>query len=209
MTHHTKQQGFTLVELMMALAFTAFILIFATTAVIQVMQTYNKGVAVKQINQAGRSTLEEMARYLRMADPGVVNVGVSDTQRRACFGGVSYVWNLWNTPNGSANKYDDNTDLTFARVNDASSAMCTPSGTGNYPAVPKAQSTDVLRSNVWVMSVNFTAPTVDAPLMDLGVNLAVANDPSISGGQCSTGGTEGQFCATSNFSTTVMTGGGN
>ena len=210
MTHHAKhQQGFTLVELMMALAFTAFILIFATAAVIQVMQTYNKGLAVKQINQAGRSTLEEMSRYLRTADPGAVKVGVADSQHRACFGGVSYVWNLWNTPGTTANKYDDNTDLTFARVSDASGAMCIPSGTGNYPAVPKAQSTDVLQSNVWVMGVTMSAPSVDAPLMDIAVNLAVANDPSISGGQCTQGGTQGQFCATSNFSTTVMTGGGN
>src|SRR5688572_27160282 len=129
MTRHANpQHGFTLVELMIALAFTAFILIFATTAVIQVMQTYNKGVAIKQINQAGRTTLEEMVRYLRTADPGVVDVGVAASQHRACFGGVSYVWNLYNTPDASANRYDDGGPLTFARVNDASRAMCTPTG---------------------------------------------------------------------------------
>jgi len=205
MTHHVKQQGFTLIELMLALAFTAFILIFATTAVIQVMQTYNKGLAVKQINQAGRATLEEISRNLRTADPTAVKV--VSTNRRLCVDGVSYVWNLWNTT--APNKYDDGTPLTFARVSDASGAMCAPDALGNYLPPPKAQSVDILQSNVWVMAITATTPSVDAPLVDLSVSLAVANDPAISGGQCSIGGTNGQFCATSNFNTTVMTGGGN
>lgn len=209
MIHHVKhQQGFTLIELMIALAFVAFILIFSTTAVIQVMQTYNKGLAIKQINQAGRTTMEDMTRYLRTADPGVVDVSLVSSQRRACFGGVSYVWNLSNTPSGSANRYSDGTSLTFARVADDSKAMCTQTS-GAYPNVPKAQATDILQSNVWVMSVSMSDPSVDAPLMDLTVNLAVANDPAISSGQCAQGGSAGQFCATSNFTTTVMTGGGN
>jgi prepilin-type N-terminal cleavage/methylation domain-containing protein len=210
MTHHVKhQQGFTLIELMIALAFVAFILIFSTTAVIQVMQTYNKGLAIKQINQAGRTTMEDMSRYLRTADPGVVDVSLVSSQRRACFGGISYVWNLSNTQDSVANKYDDGSTITLARVADDSRAMCKLDAFNAYPRVPKAQATDILQSNVWVMSVSMSAPSVDAPLMDLTVNLAVANDPAISSGQCTQGGTVGQFCATSNFTTTVMTGGGN
>lgn len=210
MIRHAKQhqKGFTLIELMIALAFVAFILIFATTAVIQVMQTYNKGLAIKQINQAGRSTLEDMTRFLRTADPGAVNVSALASNRRACFGGVSYVWNLYNTPSGGANKYNDGSSLTLVRVNDAANAMCTPSA-GVYPSVPKAQATDVLSSNVWVMAIGVSAPSVDAPLVDVSINLAVANDPAISAGQCAQGGRVGQFCATTSFSTTVMTGGGN
>lgn len=209
MTHHVKQQqGFTLIELMIALAFVAFILIFSTTAVIQVMQTYNKGLAIKQINQAGRTTMEDMSRYLRTADPGVVDVSLVSSQHRACFGGVSYVWNLSNTPASTANKYSDNSPITFARVADDSKAMCTATS-GVYPNVPKAQATDILQSNVWVMAVSMSDPSVDSPLMDLTINLAVANDPAISSGQCTQGGAVGQFCATSNFTTTVMTGGGN
>lgn len=205
MIHRAKNQGFTLIELMIALAFVAFILIFATTAVIQVMQTYNKGVAVKQINQAGRTTLEDMTRFLRMADPGVVNT-LAIGSNRVCLGGVSYVWNLYNTPAASANRYSDGSSLTLTRVNDAANAMCTLSG-GSYPAVPKAQATDILASNVWVMALSVSQPSVAAPLVSITVRLAVANDPAISAGQCAVGGTAGQFCATSDFSTTVMSGG--
>lgn len=211
MIHHVKQQqGFTLIELMIALAFVAFILIFSTTAVIQVMQTYNKGVAIKNINQAGRTTMEDMSRYLRTADPSAVKVGIVATHGRACFGDVSYVWNLYNA-SSNINRYSatDTTPITFVRVEDKGGALCAEIAPNSYPYVPKDKSTDILRSNVWVMGVAMTRPTVDAPLMDFTINLAVANDPTIASGQCTQGGTAGQFCATSSFTTTVMTGGGN
>ncbi len=208
MTRRANTHGFTLIELMIALAFVAFILIFATTAVIQVMQTYNKGIAVKQINQAGRTTIEDISRFLRTADPGAVKTNALASNRRVCFGSVSYVWNLHNTPAASANKYDDGSSLTLTRVNDAANAMCT-SAAGVYPAVPKTQATDILTSNVWVMSLAVSQPTVSMPLVDLSLKLAVAGDPTITAGQCAQGGTTGQFCATSDFSTTVISGGGN
>lgn len=205
--HAKKQAGFTLIELMIALAFVAFVLIFAVSTIIQVMQTYNKGLSVKQINQSARTTLEDMARYLHGADPGAVNT-TALASNRVCFGGISYVWNLYNTPNASANKYDDSTSLTFTRVNDSSSSMCSKSG-GSYPAVPKAQATDILQSNIWVMSMSVSQPTVANPLTDISIKLAVANDPALSGGNCAVGGVQGQFCATAIFNTTVLTGGGN
>lgn len=205
MTHHAKQAGFTLIELMIALAFVGFIIVFATTAVIQVMQTYNKGLAVKQINQAGRTTMEDMSRAIQAADPGAV-VTAAIGANRVCLGGVSYVWNLYSTPASSANKYDDGTSITLTRVNDSANAMCTSSA-GTYPAVPKVDATDILSSNVWVMAISVTQPAVGAPLTDISLKLAVANDPAITGGNCTKGGSTGQFCATSDFSTTVISGG--
>jgi len=208
MTRHTKKQsGFTLIELLIALAFVAFIIMFAVTTVIQIMQTYNKGLSVKQISQAGRTTLEDISRYLQTADPGAVNVSAL-ANGRVCLGGVSYVWNLYNASGSSINKYTDNSPITFTRVNDSASAMCNNGG-GSYPAVPKTQATDILAANIWVIGVTITAPSVGNPLVDITVKLAVANDPALSGGACTQGGTNGQFCATSNFSTTVITGGGN
>lgn len=207
MIHRVKsQQGFTLIELLLSLTFVAFIMIFAITAVIQVMSTYNKGLAIKQINQAGRTTLEEITRYLQTTDPSAINV-TALSNHRVCFGGISYVWNLYNTAPASANTYDDNSSLTLARVNDPASAMCSTAG-GSYPQVPKAQSTDVLTSNVWVVNLGVT-PNANSALVDVNINLAVANDPALTNGQCAVGGNVGQFCATSNFSTTVMTGGSN
>lgn len=199
-----NQQGFTLIELLFAMAFVGFIIVFAITTVIQVMGTYNKGLAVKQINQAGRTTLEDISRYIRTSKPGTITV---ISANRACLGGISYVWNLWNTPASSANKYDDNSLITLARVNDSAKAMCTPLSGGGYPNVPKDQAINILGRNVWVMSLTIDS-VAGGTLVDVAVNLAVANEPALVGGQCTQGGTEGQFCATSNFRTTVMVGEG-
>lgn len=214
MTRRVNQNfepGFTLIELLLSLAFVAFIMIFAITTVVEVFRTYNKGLAVKEINQAGRTTIEDVSRYLHTADSTVVLNAVSNSGAisagRACFGGISYVWNLYNTPSANLNKYSDGSSLTLSRVSDAAGAMCNSTG-GSYPAVPKASGTDVLSSNVWVTSISFSA-NGSGSLIDISLQLAVANDPVLTNGQCAEGGGQGQFCATSNFSTTVLTGGGN
>src|SRR5687768_6110446 len=93
-----KERGFTLIELMLALAFISFILVFAITTIIQVMRTYNKGLAVKDINQTARASLEDMSRYIRTTTPSKIKA-VSQgggNAGRTCLGGVSYVWNEQN-----------------------------------------------------------------------------------------------------------------
>lgn len=208
MIHRDKnqQQGFTLVELMLALAFVAFILIFALTTVIQVMQTYNKGLALKKINQAGRTTLNDISRNLKVADPSAVDVSaISDG--RVCFGSISYVWNSYDTSTSNANKFDDNSSLVLARVNDPAEAMCSQSNSV-YPDVPKDDATEILVSTVWIMTLSIGDPSVDSPLVNIRIQLAIADDPAIVSGKCSYGGSVGQYCATSDFSTTVIVGGG-
>src|SRR5688500_9408954 len=111
-----EQTGFTLVELMLALAFITFILVFAITTIIQVMRTYNKGLAVKDINQTARSSIEDMSRYIRTTTPSKIKVvsQSSGNAGRACLGGVSYAWNKQNQ---SVNQYTDGSRVVFARVN--------------------------------------------------------------------------------------------
>ncbi len=208
MIHHVKdrQRGFTLVELMLALAFVAFILLFSLTTVIQVMQTYNKGLALKKINQAGRTTLDDISRNLQIADPSAVDVSaISDG--RICLGSISYVWNDYNTPTSSANKFDDNSSLVLARVNDPAEAMCSQNNSA-YPNVPKDDSTEILTSSIWIMALSIGDPSVDSPLVNVRIQLAIANDPAIVSGKCVYGGSTGQYCATSDFSTSVIVGGG-
>lgn len=208
MTHHDKknQNGFTLVELMLALAFVAFIILFAVTSIVQIMQSYNKGLALKKINQAGRTTIEDISRNLKVASPEAVDVSAIPSGR-TCLGSVSYVWNYYDTIESNANKYDDGTDLALVRVNDPAKAMCSEVS-GSYPDVPKSDATDVLPGNIWIMTLDISDPSVDAPLSNIRLQLAVADDPAIVSGTCEYGGSIGQYCATSDFSTTVVVGGG-
>lgn len=225
MTQHVnKQAGFTLIELLLALAFVAFVLIFATTTVIQVMRTYNKGLAVKEINQTARASMEDMSRIIKVSNANSIvslattapNItGPTANQGRVCLGSVSYVWNF-----GSANvnRYTDGSRIGFARVNDTGSSMCVGSP-GSYPNVNKSEATEMLSGNVWVQQLTVT-PGVSGKFYDIYIQFSTVDDaanpaityawsdPTPANRVVCRGGNLGQFCAVANFSTSVNARGG-
>jgi prepilin-type N-terminal cleavage/methylation domain-containing protein len=226
MTRHdnTHQAGFTLIELLLALAFIAFVLIFATTTVIQILRTYNQGLAVKEINQTGRATLEDMTRILRgTSTTGVVSLaqtapnvtGPTANQGRLCLSGISYVWNF---RNNNTNRYTNGSRVNFARVNDPGSALCVGSP-GSYPSVNPAQATELISPNVWVQQLT-VVPSVSQSFYDVFIQMSTVDDP-VNPSQTTNwaaapeqrvvcrGGSAGQFCAVANFSTSVNARGGN
>ncbi len=92
MYHKTKQNGFTLIELMLAMVFVAFILVFISLTLVQMFRTYDKGNSMKQVNQAGRSVVEDISQAVRSQLPANINtnaVGVGVL----CIDSVMYVWN--------------------------------------------------------------------------------------------------------------------
>ncbi len=62
---YLDRRGFTLVELLLAMAFFSFILLFATTGFIIVNRSYNKGLTVKLVQDEARSTMERFSREIR------------------------------------------------------------------------------------------------------------------------------------------------
>lgn len=97
MSHKTKQQGFTLVELMLAMVFVAFILVFISLTLVQMFRTYDKGSSMKQVNQAGRSVIEEISQAVRSQLPANIKTGAVGNGV-LCIDRVMYVWNpLYNT----------------------------------------------------------------------------------------------------------------
>lgn len=221
MTRHVNTQaGFTLIELLLALAFVAFVLIFATTTIIQVMRTYNKGLAVKEINQTARATMEDMTRIIKGSNPNSIvtsplTTDPATSKGRVCFGGISYVWNF---TNATLNQYTDNSRINFARVDDPGSTLCVLVS-GSYPKVDKTKATELLSTNVWVQQLNVT-PTVGGTFYDIFIQLSTVDDPANPAIQYSwtnpapekrvvcKGGGIGQFCAVANFSTSVNARGG-
>ena len=208
-----NQKGFTLIELLLALAFLAFVLLFIVIAIVQVMRTYNKGLAVKTINQTARATVEDMSRIVAASDINAINTTALGSGR-LCFGGVSYVWNI---EDATTNKFAGvgQPALTFVRVNDAAGAMCT-STAGIYPNVDPTQATALIDGSIWVEKIGVTK-TLASSLVDLDLQFATIDDhssPSLiytpSAPQVATckGGTQGQFCAVARFTTTVAATGG-
>lgn len=84
--------GFTLVELMLAMVFVAFILVFISLTLVQMFRIYDKGSSMKQVNQAGRSVVEDISQAIRSQlhtsiDTDAVDAGV------LCIDNVMYIWN--------------------------------------------------------------------------------------------------------------------
>ena len=203
-TSNNEQAGFTLIELMLAMAFVAFLLMFVVFATIEVMGNYNKGIAIKEINQTARTIVEEMSRLVRSTDAEAINTArLADG--RVCFGGVSYVWNIrGGVGDSTPNRYTDNSLVTMARVEDAAGALC---GAG-LPNVNPAQSVSLLTSQIWVQNTTVTV-SPNLKLVDMRIRLSTSNDNQPNGtgpnGFVCQGGRGGNFCAVADFNTTVST----
>ena len=91
-------QGFTLVELLLAMTGVAILLVAVATTTIQLMNMYHKGITIKTINSAGREVGDMIKRDgLSAKGRDIVQVAPSDSGTgglgRLCFGSYTYVWN--------------------------------------------------------------------------------------------------------------------
>ena len=207
MTQNSKQRGFTLVELMLAMVFLSSILMLSTLLLIQIMNIYTKGMTVSQINQVGRIFVEEVTRKANAG--GRLEAGTNCIS----INGVSYVWNITtnNTAAGSngyatANmyRYDDvvtGEPINFVKV--SGGWLC-----GSSAFIPRDTSTKMLSDRVRVYSVDYVPLSSELMRfrMVLGTYLGSGNDSNVqvSGTDftCKPGG-QGQFCAIGTMDTVL------
>ena len=117
-----KQSGFTLIEVSTALIFVGFIIFILAATTVNIVRSYNKGIWLAQINQAGQqmnSDIGDKARYSPAAK-------VDTTNRRMCINGVSYLWNTQKDidDNPKNNRYSDGTPIRLARIDDPGGEYC-------------------------------------------------------------------------------------
>lgn len=210
-----KQAGFTLIEIMLAMAFIAFLLLFVVNVVMQVTRIYTKGLAVRQINQSGRQITENLSRSLRYATTPKTANG------RLCVDGVSYVWNI--SDGTEVNKFASPHDtginkklLRLVSIQDSVGKYCDDPTLG----LPYAESKDLIGPELTVM--RFQVGQVGVSRMwdiDLIIGTAGSNIPSIIPAvpatptqpaipervECDPGN---NFCAFGDFSTSVYSRGG-
>lgn len=207
-----RQGGFTLVELMLAIAFIGFVILFTVLAILQVMQTYNKGLSIKEINQTARTVVDDMARVSQTVTYNKLDLAPlaeATPQNRACFGNVAYVWNLTDQ---TINRFSGpgTPRVTLARVDDAS--VCVKSA-GVYPNIDPAKATVLLDDRVWVQRIVLTKSAA-TDLVTIDVQLSTADNPSdpaletVAGVIKCKGTRAGQYCATATLSTTAALKGG-
>lgn len=201
----SKSRGFTIVELLISMTFLSFILVFTATVMVQVMRTYNKGLAVKEIDQNGRALVEEVSRNVRLVqstntsptDPLMYTAAVD--QGRLCVGQVTYVWNQ---PNVDTNKFDDDTAVDIAKLSDPTAQYCVNSSA----PIPRSEAIKLSDGRVRIPRLS-AERSDDGRLLQLRLTLSTNNQdaPVLQNGNyaCDVSNFFGSFCAVAEFESTV------
>ena len=134
-----NKSGFTLIELMLAMTFIAVLLVAIAITTIQISAIYNKGITLREVNQAGRSVSDELQRSIASAVPFDVTPRIDaspatetskyvvrDGGGRLCLGRYTYAWNYGRaiTAGSDYNKYNNGQAVRFAKVTDPSGTLC-------------------------------------------------------------------------------------
>lgn len=187
MIHVTKkQQGFTLIELMLSLTFIAFLLLAIAMTIIQIGGVYNKGTTLKEINQASRDLSADVQRSIGSAgaltlstdlvfSPASATDEAHAAGGRLCLGSYSYIWNYARAINASLpglTKYaglpvEDSPKLI--KVADPSRTYCAKSGSAltvqAVSASDKATAVNLLKAgdhDLGLHHFTFTPPPTSA-----------------------------------------------
>ncbi|MDB5184080.1 MAG: hypothetical protein JWO07_761 [Candidatus Saccharibacteria bacterium] len=139
---HKSTSGFTIVELLMAMAFVSILLIVITLTVIQISNIYNKGLTMRAVNQSGTAISADVRQTLSQSHPfdtstsffmqtsnGGATTNIGDAVAgRLCTGTYTYVWNLGKakTPVNVYNSSDK--QIGFIRVRDNGAQYCADLG---------------------------------------------------------------------------------
>ncbi|QJU07207.1 prepilin-type N-terminal cleavage/methylation domain-containing protein [Candidatus Saccharibacteria bacterium oral taxon 488] len=145
MTQRYRRYGFTLIELMLAMAFVSVLLLAIATIAIQAGKLYNRGLTLKSINQSGREISDSLRRDFLQANAGkisgnansavvMVQAGGADRSGRLCLGDYSYVWNVPKVVSGEVKAGagiitevggpHSGRPINFARVIDPDGMLC-------------------------------------------------------------------------------------
>lgn len=68
-----KRQGFTMIEITLAMAFVSTLLITIALVISQIMTIYQKGLALRAVNSVGRELIDEFSRAINIAPVKGVN----------------------------------------------------------------------------------------------------------------------------------------
>lgn len=143
-----KADGFTLIEMMLAMAFVAFLMITIALTTIHIGNTYSKGLTLSQVNEAGRTISADMQRTITQAPvKDTIQTGQAGL-KAVCFGNYSYIWNegeaiattpqptnlvLYNMPGSPLH----NQPVRLAKVPDPTASYCA-SGASRRVSNPSA-----------------------------------------------------------------------
>lgn len=131
-----QQGGFTIIELMVAMAFVSVLMLSIAVAVIQIGNIYNRGLTMRSVDYAGRALSTDIRQTLAKSEPFNVDTALrfqknpdSDPDNpdggRFCTGLYSYVWNFGKSIKDPVNQYSlSDEEIRFAKVRDPGGDYC-------------------------------------------------------------------------------------
>lgn len=131
-----SKQGFTLIELMLAMSFVSILLVSIAMLTIQISNLYTQGLTMKEINQAGTEVSTEIKRTMAQAYvSGIKSRQDSEGRQVLCTGEYSYIANNPTdlededlpTPPLTLLKIPGTTsNVRLAKVRDSGGVLCSP-----------------------------------------------------------------------------------
>ncbi|UTX51280.1 prepilin-type N-terminal cleavage/methylation domain-containing protein [Candidatus Saccharibacteria bacterium TM7i] len=131
-------QGFTLIELMLAMTFVSVLLLAIAMTIIQAGNIYSKGMALRDINQSARLISDDFKKTVasagRISLDGASYISTS-VSGRLCLGNYSYLWNTIDAPGKTGVILSsDGTPITFIKIPDPSAVYCAKNSSGGLLA---------------------------------------------------------------------------
>lgn len=134
-----KQQGFTIIELTLAMTFLSVLLLAIALTIIQIGNIYSRGMTLREVNQTGRLIDDDVSRSLATSGAFSLSTNYVNTANvggRLCVDRYSYLWNYGSALDADRSgimKYQTGgtraaEQVHFVRVEDPSGAYCARSG---------------------------------------------------------------------------------
>lgn len=209
MSHNTKpagrQTGFTIIELMIATAVFAVILLVITASILQFSKQYYKGIIASSTQGVSRTLIDEVSRAIEYNSGSVIPLAANNGSQGWCVGTAkrySFILNKEVTDSGTLASYQARHGLVSDDVVDCTTA--TPANNVAGLGSLLINGHELLGQHMRLAKFDIV---VDGPIYTITVRVIygdndLLDNPASPDAKClSTAGS--QYCATSELTTTV------
>jgi prepilin-type N-terminal cleavage/methylation domain-containing protein len=207
--------GFTIIELMIATAIFSVILLLCATMLIQISRIYQKGVIRAQTQEVARSVIVNIAESIQFSGGEVYPVTAINDSEGYCIDGklISYLKN-WKLVDGTPNQTPTAEETRYALVTSRSPGCSDTTVAQNLKAGSvNSTSKELLSPHMRISELTICKPgncgiPANSNLYKITVKISYGDkdlfNPDPATGTCVSSRLGGSFCATSTLTTTVQ-----